>query len=269
MVNIVVHQTGEVTGDKGKLIGYESQILSETINIVHPIFNANYYIEYKYNNTLFRDILDANNRVQLRLERHGYLTCQFVAIDINSGNVIFKSNRWNFIVGSESSLEPSHYPCSSFMDDYHLNHHQCVYDIHHCNCDNKDESIDSYKAYHELLNELRNEEEIRFNETSKLNEDIIKIKQILNIDNPIASIIDANEIITTGEYQAGINSKHMPIENESGLSTQEFKLVIYKHNNTISQQAFEITTDTIWYRTGTIANTDVTWTEWKSNKTTI
>ena len=97
----------------------------------------------------------------------------------------------------------------------------------------------------------------------------VKIKQILNIDNPIASIIDANEIITTGEYQAGINSKHMPIENESGLSTQEFKLVIYKHNNTISQQAFEITTDTIWYRTGTIANTDVTWTEWKSNKTTI
>ncbi len=272
MVNITVHQTGEVTGDKGRLIGYEGQSLSEIITIVHPIFSgANYYIEYKYNNTIFRDVLDSNNRVSLKIEKDGYLTCQFIAVEINTGNILFKSCKWNFIIGSEQSLEPSHYPCSTFMNGI-MNHHECIYENHHrhYNHHDDDKNIDSYKAYYELLNELRNEEAVRFNETQKLNEDIIKIKQLLNIDTPIASILDANELINSGEYIAGIGSKNLPNEDNLQTSTQEFRLSIYKYNSTVSQQAFESDGDNIWYRIGNIsADNSITWSEWAPHITRV
>lgn len=271
MVNITVHQTGEVTGDKGRLIGYEGQSMSETITVVHPIFSgANYYIEYKYNATIFRDVLDSNNRVNIKIEKDGYLTCQFIAVEINTGNILFKSHKWNFIIGSQMDLEPSHYPCSSFMHTT-MNHHQCIHDHHHYHdhCNN-DKNIDSYNAYYELLNELRNEEDVRFNETQKLNEDVIKIKQILNIDNSIASIIDANEIINSGEYIAGIGSKNLPNEEDLLESTQEYILSVYKRNNIISQQAFESDSNNIWYRTGSmLTDRNIIWSDWTPNITRV
>ena len=76
MVNLVITQDRKVTGDNGKIIAYEGQEWSEVINIVHPQFpGCKYFIEYKYNNTIYKNELDSNGHVSLKVENSGYLNC--------------------------------------------------------------------------------------------------------------------------------------------------------------------------------------------------
>ena len=90
MVNIVVSQNKTVTGDTGKIIAYEGEEYSEVINIVHPIYDdAIYYIEYKYDDTIYRNKLDSNGQVSIKVGNAGYVKCQFVVIGTIHGNVIF------------------------------------------------------------------------------------------------------------------------------------------------------------------------------------
>lgn len=260
MINITIYQTGEVTGDCGKLIGYEGTELSEVINIVHPIYEGcNYAIEYKLNQVVCRKYLDSNNHVSLTLGESGYITCQLLALDISTGNIVWQSYRWNFIIGEKMKVEPSHYPCYSHVYNS-MNHHVCDYYGHHDthDCINNDTSIDSYNAYYKLMQRIENEETVRFDEIQRLTEDVIKIKQVLNIGDVIPSTADVNTLTSPGEYIVTANSENLPSDD-----SQEFRIHVYKYNSTISQQAFELDNDNIWYRTGKIASDDsITWTNW-------
>ena len=105
MVNIVISQNGNVTGDKGKIIAYEGQKYSEVLNIVHPLIDgAKYYIEYKYADTILRNELDSNNNVSIQVFDAGYVQCKFVAIDLLSGDIVFKSKTWNLIVKQDLKI---------------------------------------------------------------------------------------------------------------------------------------------------------------------
>ena len=267
MVNITIYQNGDVTGDKGRIIGYDDQKYSEPITIVHPLHTgAEYYIDYKYNQTVFRDKLDALGRVRLKIEKAGYLNCQCLAIDVLSGDVIWRSNSWNFIVNRVAKLEPSHYPCSSIIHGpippncwNHSNYPSAHHHHHHCD----DKSIDSYRAYYELLNELRNEEEIRYNETQALQEEIRKIKEALDIDNNQPSILDANEVVISGNYIAAVGSINFPV------TEQECVLKVTTHGLHITQECTECDGDNVWYRTGEKINSDYVWTEWAESITRV
>lgn len=261
MVNITVYQNGDVIGDKGKVIAYVGQNYSEPIQIVHPIFEGNpirYFVEYKYNHTRYKDELDSNNRVQLKIEKNGYIQCQFIAENIYTGAILFKSKSWNFIVKEEFNIEPSHYPCSGHTLNY--SGHDCFnnsYNKHHHN-DNM--NFDYYKAYYELKTEIENEETIRYNEILQIQQDLIKIKEALNIvDNTLPIHIDANKVITAGNYNADVTSINFPDVN------QEYKLSVTTYTDHILQQAFEIDSDNVWYRTGTSTTNDssnIIWTSW-------
>lgn len=266
MINITVYQSGDISGDSGKIVAYSDEKFTQPIKIVHPIYsNAMYYIEYKYNDTIYKNRLDDNGITRLRVENAGYLKCQFVACDILNGNVIFKSKSWNFIINEKFSTEPSHYPCS-IIDGTYYSGHNCYQSISHgntCSCNHSSnncngENFDSYEAYYKLKSLLDNESDIRYNEIEQLKSDIVAIKQALNISNSnsISSVINADLIITSGEYAANIQSINFP---EDG---QEYTLVVTRHGNNIMQEAFEVDSDNIWFRTGFIENGVATWNSW-------
>lgn len=260
MVNITIYQSGDVTGDKGKIIAYEGQQYSDTITIVHPLFTgAEYFIEYKYSQTIYRDKLDANNRVKIKIEKAGYVKCQLLAIDILTGEILFKSKSWDMLVHNDFQLEPSHYPCDSYIHCAPLPPHHCNHDCH-----SNDKSIDSYEAYFKLLNELRNEEEIRHKEIQSIYEDIALIKNALNLNKPITSNIDANELIEENKYYGSMYSINIPEPN------QEYVITVERHDNTILQYAAESDGDNIWFRSGIIDDDgSVVWTSWAPTITRV
>lgn len=251
MVNLVVTQDRRVTGDNGKIIAYEGQDYSEVINIIHPQYpGCEYYIEYKYNNTIYKNKLDSNGHVSLKVERSGYLKCQFVVIDVATGNVEFSSYPWNLIVKESLKVEPDHYPCSSI---HHLSHSH-----NHCGC-NKPEDVDfnAYEAYGKLAQQIDNESEIRFNEIQSLNRDIAEIKKYLQLDDTTASKLDADLMINEGVWYANSMSTNFPESNKS------YKLVVTKYNETnILQHAYELNSNNIYYRCSKVNNTEHIWTEW-------
>ena len=282
MINVTVYQNGDVLGDIGKIIGYIGQKYSEDINIVHPLFvgsdgitGAEYYLEYKYNNTIYREKLDGNNNVKVLLdcEREGYLQCQLVAIDILNGNMIFKSNPWNFLVSISPTLEPSHYPCSAFMynfkDDFDFHHryhnghfHNCyVPPIHNCGCNEDKENFNAYEAYTKLYNELQDEEKIRFNETKQLYEDIMRIKEILHIDDPKSSILNADKLTQPGHYLASVGSIGFPKDNV------EYDVIVTKLENILNQQALDENGEYSLRKGKFNENGEIEWESWGINIT--
>jgi len=272
MINLTVFQTGDVSGDKGKIVGYVGQAYSEIIHITHPIFSGSddangveYFLEYKYNSTIYRDKLDSYDRVRLKIENNGYMKCSFIAIDIVTGNILFKSEPWNFIVKNNTKLEPSHYPCDSFikgpMPHPHMIHNHSNYPIFNYNSNN---DFNAYEAYHKLMTALQNEEDIRYNEIAELKEDIVLIKAALNISKPKPSIIDANEIILEGKYFANNKSINFPEANNAYI------LDVTKYSTSVViQTAYEVDGDNSWFRTGAISNGIVTWTSWAQNITRV
>ena len=262
MVNITISQSGKVTGDKGKIVAYNNQRYSEPIRIVHPIFSgALYYIQYRYNQTIFTDQLDANGIVKLKIEHCGYLSCQFIARDVCTGNPIFTSSTWNFLVGDTLKTEPCHYPCPPDYISSGGHHH-----FNGC-CppppppsDPYRDNFDSYDAYWKLKNELRNEEEIRFNETQSLMTEIEQIKDYINMSDPVPSKLDANELLEAGTYMANAESINFPAEN------QEYKVTVsnYGNNHSVLQNAAEVDSDNVWFRTGEYNDMtgEYDWTTW-------
>lgn len=250
MINITVYQTKDVTGDNGKIIAYKGQDYSEEIRIIHPQFaGARYGIEYKYNQTIYTDWLSSNDIVALKIEDAGYLTCQFIAMDISTGNILFKSKPWQFLVEEVTMPEPSHYPCS--------NHHTKPYN-RHCNCDNSDSNFNSYEAYYKLEQEIKNESDVRFNAIKTLSDDIIQIKKALNIDTLPTVVVNADELTADGKYITAVTSTNLPSNDES------FYLVVSRYNNTISQTAYSTVNNLVYYRTGTKSDITVNWTEWSN-----
>lgn len=267
MANITIHQTGVVTGDVGKIIAYKGQDYSEIITITHPIFKGcEYYLEYKYDQTIYRNKLNANNQVMIEIKDSGYAKCQLIACDIVTGNVLFRSKSWNLMIEEGLEIEPSHYPCSSFMhgSQVYKSHNNFYYNHGECKHAHDNKSIDSYDAYYKLMTELRNEEEIRFRETQLIHEELIKIKEALNISDPVASILNANEQNIPGKYIAAIDSTNFP-NNE-----QEFVLLVTTYNNNILQNAYEVDGDNTWYRSGVMDKEGkITWTPWAQNITRV
>lgn len=175
MINIVVSHDKRVTGDVGKIAAYENQDYSEVIQITHPLFEgAKYFIEYKYLNTIYRNELDANGQVSIKIEKAGYAKCQLIAVDIVTKNIIFASDMWNLIVKEVSKIQPSHYPCDSH---FHYTHRAPV-QIIPGGCGMND--FNAYEAYSKLAHKLSNEEDIRFNEIQKLNQEIVALKEQIN-----------------------------------------------------------------------------------------
>lgn len=250
MVNIMIYQNGDVTGDKGKIIAYEGQTKSEVINITHPLFTgAKYSLEYRYGQTIYKNQLDSNNNVQISVGSSGYVRCQLVAEDIISGDILFKSNPWNLLIKESLKTEASHYPCSS---EYHHHEHGHVPPKHsNCNGD-----FNAYEAFYKLLTELRNEEDVRFSETRDINQTLYEIKQYLNLTDAVASNIDADTVTTPGSYLSSVDSTNFP---KTGV---EFRLIVSKYgeNNSILQQAYEINSNNIYYRSS-LAD-EIEWTDW-------
>ena len=251
MVNLVISQSGQVTGDYGKLIAYAGQEYSEVINIIHPSFpGSEYYIEYKYNQTIYRNKLDSNGNVSIKVDKAGYVKCQFIALDIQTGDIVFKSNAWNLIIKEELKVEPSHYPCNSIY--HHYKHRPPMNMTNNCSTD-----FNSYEAYTKLSNELDNEEEIRFNEIQSVRQEIAKIKAHLNIDNSIPSKLDANECTIPGKYKASDSSSNFPEENK------EWTLIVSTYGeDDILQHAYELNSTNVWYRNAIFVNNDITWNTW-------
>lgn len=257
MIKLNVYQNGDVLGDTGKIVAYEGSCYSDIINIVHPIYEgAEYFVEYKCQQTLMRDRLDSNNNVRIRIGKAGYLLCQFIATDIQTGDVLFRSNSWNLLIQKQMTVEPSHYPCPSHPTPHNI-HHGC---FPHQPAPNNSPNMDSYEAYYKLVTELRNEEDIRYRENQAIREDLMKIKDALNIADPTPSIIDANEVIKQGKYIALINSINFPTND------QEYFLIVNQYNNKIIQEAHEIDGDNIWYRSGMVSVDAIPyvgdWTPW-------
>ena len=258
MVNITIFQNGDVTGDNGRIIAYVGESYSQPICITHPLFShiskeVEYIVEYKYNQTIYRSKLDANNIVRLKIEKAGYMKCQLIAIDLFTNETIFKSKTWNFLIQEKLKLEPSHYPCS--INEYY-NGHNCYNEkLKSCDCNN--DNVDTYEAYHKLLSELRNEEDIRFSEILSLKQDIIKIKEMLGMDQNAASYIDANAIINSGEYLASADSINFPKIN------QPYELIVTNKNGFITQQAFETTDSIASFRTGINSDGTTLWEPWQ------
>lgn len=260
MINITVYQNKDVTGDNGKIIAYVGQTYSEEIRIIHPSFaNAKYGIEYKYNQTIFTDWLDTNDRAKLKIEKAGYLTCQFIAIDMINGDVLFKSKPWRFLVEEVTMPEPSHYPCNSHISGHTSWNHSNYYPPHKC----EGPDFNSYEAYYKLKAELDNESDVRFNEIKALSDDIILIKNALNIGDPVASVIDANELVSEGRYIATAASSNLPLDD------QQYYIIVSVYNENIVQTAYTLDGTGVWYRTGIKSNIDVTWTDWTKQVTTI
>lgn len=261
MVNITIFQSGQVTGDCGKIIAYEGQTNSEEIKVLHPSFaGAEYFIEYKYGYTIYRSKLDANDLVTLKIEQADVIQCQFIAVDIMTGNVVFKSKTWYFNINSQLKPNVSHYPCNPH---YTLNHHDSINYNHiahsHCNHNcNSQSAPDLTYMYRQLEERLNNEQEIRYNELTSIKRDIELIKTALNINENISSIIDADLAIEPGTYNADVNSINFPEPNN------EYALEVSKSDESnIRQEAYEKDSDNIWYRTGLITGTgEVIWANW-------
>lgn len=253
MVNIVVSYNGDVTGDKGKIIAYEGQSYSEVINIIHPLFNgAKYYIEYKYDNTILRNEIDANNRVSIKIGRAGYVKCQFLAIDLINGDIVFKSKSWNLIIKEDLKIEESHYPCNSLGHHYK---HRPPMMIAPNVCNN---NFNAYEAYAKLSQELSNEEDIRFNEIQAVRQELAEIRAFINMNDPIPSTLNANNIITPGKYNANAYSTGFPESNK------EYDLdVSYYGDNNILQTAYEKESNNVYYRsTLAITSGEPEWNNW-------
>lgn len=253
MVNIVVSQNGDVTGDKGKIIAYEGQEYSEVINIIHPLFDGvKYYIEYKYNNDILRNELDANNQVSIRVENAGYVKCQFIVIDLLNGHIIFKSKSWNLIIKEDLKIEESHYPCTSLGHHYKHRPPMHITPYYH------DDKFNAHEAFMKLSQELSNEEDVRFNEIQAIRQEISELKAYLNIEDAIASTLNANKIIIPGKYNANKRSNGFP-ENE-----KEYTLnVSYYGDDNILQMAYEKNSNNVYYRsTLSITFNEPEWNDW-------
>lgn len=257
MVNIVVSQNGNVTGDKGKIIAYEGQKYSEVINIVHPIFSngVKYFIEYKYGNTIYRNELDKNGQVSIKVDNAGYVQCQFIAIDIVTGDCTFKSKTWNLIVKEDLKIEESHYPCDA-MGHHYKHRPPVVVAGTNCGCGNTE--FNAVEAYAKLAQELSNEEDIRFNELQSIRQEIAEIKAFIDMDDATASTLDADTIIVPGKYNANAQSTHFPKANK------EYTLnVSYYGDNNILQTAYEKESNDVYYRsTLAITSGEPEWNDW-------
>lgn len=258
MVNLVITQDRKVTGDNGKIIAYEGQDWSEVINIIHPQYpGCKYYIEYKYNNVIYKNELDVNGHVSLRVENSGYLKCQFLAINIANGSIEFSSHPWNLIIKESLKTEAEHYPCDS------INHSYCHHHEHankSCSCNNicNDDNFNSYEAYGKLKMQIENESDIRFNEVQSVINDIADIKRYLHLDDTVASTIDADLMINEGTWYANKQSSHFP-EN-----SKAYKLVVTKYNEDhLLQHAYENNSDKVHYRSAITDSNNYVWNNWK------
>lgn len=254
MINIVVSQNGSVTGDTGKILGYEGYEFSEIINITHPLFpGTQYFIEYKYDNTILRNKLDGNNRVSIKINNAGYVNCKFVAIDIATGDVQFMSNSWTMIIKESLKIESSHYPCNSH---YYSHRHPTVI-AHSRYCDNNN-GFDAFGAYEKLKAELDNEEDIRFNELQAIRQELVEIKSAIGLNTNVASTLNANTLVTPGRYNANSLSTNFPKTN----TEYEIHVSEYGDSN-ILQMAYEKNSKIVHYRS-TILNAtfESEWTEW-------
>lgn len=256
MVNLVISQNGNVTGDKGKIIAYEGQEYSEIINIIHPLFSgAKYYIEYKYDNTILRNELDSNNRVSIKINNAGYIKCQFIAKDLLSGDIIFKSKTWNLIVKQELKIEKSHYPCDSLGHRYNHRPSEIIATSHHCL---HNDNFNAHEVCTKLSQELSNEEDIRFNEIQSIRQELAEIKAVMGIDDVIASTLDANTIITPGKYNASAYSTGFPENNKEYILD-----VSYYGDNNVLQIASEKESNNVYYRsTLAITSGEPEWGSW-------
>jgi hypothetical protein len=253
MINIVVSQNGNVTGDKSKIIAYEGQQYSEIINITHPLFSgAKYYIEYKYDNTILRNELDSNNRVSIKINNAGYVKCQFIAIDLLSEDIIFKSKTWNLIVKEDLKIEVSHHPCDAFGHRYkHIKPIQIAPNANNNN-------FNAFEAYAKISHELSNEEDIRFNEIQELRQELAELKAFIDMEDTIASTLNANKIITPGKYNANVYSTGFPENNK------EYNLnVSYYGDDNILQTAYEKKSNKVYYRsTLAVVSGEPEWNGW-------
>lgn len=257
MVNIVISQNGNVTGDKGKIIAYEGQNYSEVLNIIHPLFSGvKYYIEYKYDNTILRNELDSNNQVSIKVGNAGYIQCQFIAIDLVTGDTIFKSKSWNLIVKEDLKIEESHYPCNSL--GHHYKHRPPMVIAHSGICSGQNNGFNAFEAYEKLSNELSNEEDIRFDEVQSIRQELAEIKAAIGLDDPVASTLNANTIIIPGSYNANNLSSGFPKEN----TEYELKVSYYGDEN-ILQMAYEKNSNDVYYRSTLAINAnEPEWNDW-------
>lgn len=253
MVNIVISQNKTVSGDCGKIIAYEGQEYSEVINIVHPIIAATEsYIEYKYNNTIFRNKLDANNLVSIKVENAGYVQCQYIAVNVLTGNVEFKSNYWYFMINRQIQIEPSHYPCNAVGHIYSHRPPINMMPMHCYNCDLED-------TVKKLQNDIINECGIRFNELQNIQSEIEKLKIHTNYSNPVYQTLNANEITIPDTYYANEYSSGFPENNK------EYILKVSKYNiNSILQEAQEKNSNNMYYRSASSIDVDGSpnWNDW-------
>ena len=254
MVNIVVSQNGNVTGDAGKIIAYEGQNYSEVINIVHPLFpGAKYYIEYKYDNTILRNELDSNNRVSIKINNAGYVNCKFIATDISTNDVLFISKSWTMIVKESLKIESSHYPCNS---NHYYKHRYPTIIAHSESCVNNN-GFNAFEAYEKLSTELSNEEDVRFIEIQNLRQELAEIKAAMGLNEQTASTLNANTIIIPGKYVANVLSTGFPKENiEYTLQVSEYG------DNSILQMAYEKNSNIVHYRSTLNNAVEPEWTEW-------
>ena len=259
MLNIVVSQNGNVTGDKGKIIAYEGQLYSEVINIVHPLFpGATYYIEYKYDNTILRNELDASNHVSIKIENAGYIVCQFIAIDILTGDILFKSKQWSLIINEALKIEESHYPCHSV--NHHYKHREptiIAHSSHDCDnkCNNEFKMIENYKK---LLDRISNEEDVRFNEMQSIRQELAEIKAAIGINDGFVSTLNADDILIVGTYNANTLSTGFPKKN------MEYTLTVcYYDDENVLQIAYEKNSNDTYYRS-TLSNNAAgpVWNDW-------
>lgn len=272
MVHITIAQDGTVTGDKGKIIAYTDSCgkpqYSETIQIVHPSFTGcEYYLEYRYRQTLFSNKLDAYGNVVISIIDNGNIPCQLVAKDVLTGFIMFKSNPWHFIVKPGINVEPSHYPCPPFEIQ-----HRGYYDYNHCrhhnhmpppppfSCGPNDKI---YEALYKMNEKLENEEEIRYAEIQDLIQQLYDLKEKLNLTDPTPSSLDANQLVSKGSYLADETSINFP---KIGF---KYKCEVSLYDNIIMQIAYELAdiydASNVWYRIGRnngIRIEDIDWDEW-------
>lgn len=259
MIRLQVMIDGAVTGDVGSICAYENQSYSEPIKILHPQFEgALYKLKYYWGNTEFTNLLDANDEVRIQIRHYGMIRLQFIAENPISGEVYLASKPFHLVVHKGVN---NIYSCNNNFHSYYPQ----------CSCNSSSSCGSELDTIVRLGIELDNEMRVRAEQDSVIWKAIQEIREALEkanivVGNNTPEKLDANIILTSGEYNASSESINFP------TSGQSYKLLVNTISNIVQQTAYAaVTNETrMYYRTGTIVekneenieNSKVVWTNW-------
>lgn len=169
MINIKVDNTGKVTGDTNSVVGYDNQIESNTVHILHPNkSNVLHKVVYQEYGTECHQYLDANDEVKLKIFGNGVIKIQYVQEDASSLNAVWSSEIFELVVNKAISPILPDFTCRPIYPP-----HCCgIIDISDTTITNNCKLSDRLESIENKLNSLNELTDRVDNLASKINQEI-------------------------------------------------------------------------------------------------